>query len=462
MVDAIFLLVGALAVRVYGSALRTSWPGATGTVLGSMIGAIAAWLAACAAGAWSPVWIAVIGGALGGHAIMGLPRIWRLQLSAILDGLIFTIAAQLSIPPLDVGVTAIGAVLVAGIALLLDISMAHVPALIRASGAVIASVAGAAGLMVLFASPHASWLVQAGAPSSRLERLMSFANLGIVSARDQDIERRELPTGAVAWLQRPAGSGPFPAAIFFHGAHPAGSFQPAAVAARRALRDAGFVVLAVDHPGFGESPSPDPGARLAEWDPLPTAAAALDLLREDESVGIVIAAGHSMGTADVFRLLASPYALDGAIVFSTTGLYEPERMGYWYQRFHAVRRLPPNSLSFDQVMAIIDLYYQPRRMVPKLASTHPLIIFGRFDRDGPHMAGFADQLYSEIQGAKRVWYLPGSHHFNARGHGGLVAADMRPVHDLASHLRQFAEEMKHVEPVSGLHARSPADTGSAH
>jgi hypothetical protein len=313
MVDAIFLLVGVLALRVYGSALRTSWPGAIGTVLGSMVGAVAAWLGACAAGAWSPVWIAVIGGALGGHAIMGLPRTWRLRSSAILDGLIFTVAAQLSIPPLDVGATAMGAVLVAGIALLLDISVAHVPAPLRAGGAVVASVASASGLVVLFASPHAPWFTQAGAPSSRLERVMSFANLGIVPAREQDVERRELPTGAVAWLQRPAGPGPFPAAIFFHGAHPAGSFQPAAVAARRALRDAGFVVLAVDHPGFGESPSPNPGARLAEWDPLPTAAAALDLLREDESVGIVIAVGHSMGTADVFRLLASPYSLDGVI-----------------------------------------------------------------------------------------------------------------------------------------------------
>jgi hypothetical protein len=114
------------------------------------------------------------------------------------------------------------------------------------------------------------------------------------------------------------------------------------------------------------------------------------------------------------------------------------------------------------VIAILDRYYQPRDMVPKLAAAHPLIIFGRFDRDGPHMAGFADQLYSEIEGSKRVWYLPGSHHFNARGHGGLVAADMRPVHDLASHLRQFAEEMKQVEPVSGLHARSPSGTGSTH
>lgn len=435
----LLLLIGALVIRTCGAAIRTSRLGPVADVTSGLVCAIAVWLAAGAVGAWSPVWSAVALGLIGGLIIVALP--WRLRFALwwALDGVVFVAVAQLSVPAVGPIVTGAGTILVVVTAILLDVLAAWMPAAAR-TGAALAVPAG--GALVLFAFPVLPWSLRDGlTPLSTLELATSLANLGVIPARNLNAQRKGLPTGAVAWLDRPSGSGPFPGALFFHGAHRAGAFQPAAVAARHALRDAGFVVLAVDHPGYGESPAPSVNANIAEWDPLPTAMAALELLRKDPAVNRVIVVGHSMGTNDVLRLLAAKASLDGAVLFGS-GALDTNRPEYWYGRFLTDRRLVANAIAAEKVQELISRYYDAGRFARELTPSHPPIVFGRFEHEWPLLVQLRDQLFAQFPGRKVSWEVAGSHYFNSFSYAGLVAGDIRIIRAVASRFGLVATDLK--------------------
>ncbi len=79
--------------------------------------------------------------------------------------------------------------------------------------------------------------------------------------------RVALDDGATAWLQETESDEPRGTAIVMHGNHRKGSQQPSSIALQGALLRARFDVLAVDHPGFGASATPHPGAPWHAWDP---------------------------------------------------------------------------------------------------------------------------------------------------------------------------------------------------
>jgi pimeloyl-ACP methyl ester carboxylesterase len=245
-----------------------------------------------------------------------------------------------------------------------------------------------------------------------------------------------LETGAVAWIEYPAGKGPFPGALVFHGNHPDGSRQPSAVILRRALLDAGFVVLSVDHPGYGESPSPSPDAEIAEWDPLPTVLAAFKTLRATPAVKGLLVVGHSMGTADVLRLLGAEAHVDGAILFGGS-LNRPR-----YNRFHKLRQMR-NYISKEKYREIHWRFYDRGRKVEALSPDVAPILFVRFGFEHSNGVATRDMLFEAIPGVKATWdFLDSTHYFNSFGVLGVVVGDTQITQLLASQFRLLAAELR--------------------
>lgn len=251
---------------------------------------VAAWMAAGAAGAWFPLWPALVLGCI-----------------------VVALAGLFSIPPLGLGPLMGTVVVVAVGGYAVDSLMDRFEKPVRVAMVLLLLLAGS---VTLQASSHAAGHVRSFAKGLVYNGLIPILHIGVASPRTGD--RVVLETGAVAWLEYPAGKGPFPGALFFHGAHHEGSQQPAAIIIRRALVGAGFVVLAVDHPGYGESPVPHPASDVAAWDPLPTARAALKTLRSRPDVDRLFALGHSMGAADVLRLLSVEPSLHGAVLLGAS------------------------------------------------------------------------------------------------------------------------------------------------
>jgi pimeloyl-ACP methyl ester carboxylesterase len=263
-------------------------------------------------------------------------------------------------------------------------------------------------------------------------------HLGLAPVHKGD--RIVLETGAVAWLDRPSGQGSFPGALVFNGADPDGSGQPAAIILRHALLDAGFVVLSIDHPGFGESPPPSFDAEIDAWDPLPAVLAGFKVLRATPGIGGIFAFGHSMGSTDVIRLLSVESNLNGAAVFGAA-LVDPSKIDeYWYNRFHSDRRMH-KYISHDQVVEITRRFYDIGSIVKNLPPDHAPLLFVKFGLEWPDIVATRDSLYEAIPGRKKNWDLINStHHFNSHTVMGLIVGDTRITRLLASRLRFLISE----------------------
>jgi pimeloyl-ACP methyl ester carboxylesterase len=249
-----------------------------------------------------------------------------------------------------------------------------------------------------------------------------------------------LQTGAVAWLDYPSGEAPYPGAIFFHGAHPKGSRESSALVLRRTLLDAGFVVLSVDHPGYGESPIPAPKGDLNAWDPLPTDLAALRTLRNIKVVdeNRILVLGHSAGTYEVFRLLRTLPNIKNAVAFGASLNDPKERDEYWYERFHSDRGMQdriPRKL-FDEIRS---RFYDNGRAVTTLNPAHPPVVFVRFGLEWPHLAATRDILFQSIPGRKHLLDIDGSsHYFNSFDIANLLVGDTSVPRLLSSTFRLLA------------------------
>ncbi len=255
-------------------------------------------------------------------------------------------------------------------------------------------------------------------------------------------ERVQLETGSVAWYDPPRGDGLRPGALLFHGADSRGGRQPAACSLRRALLDAGFGVLSVDHPGYGASPAPPVEAEIEAWDPLAHQLAGLDWLeRRSEVTSVQVLAGHSMGTIDALRLLgAMP---DPAVTFLFgLGLGDgAERDDYWLERFHTDRRLS-DRLSEAQWRAIQERYYNFYSAIEGLPSDHPRIVFVEFGWEWENLRNSRDPAFQAIPGAKERWTLPhSSHYFSAFNWYGLLAADAGVIRSVSKGLRERSGDL---------------------
>lgn len=287
--------------------------------------------------------------------------------------------------------------------------------------------------------------------------------LNIAVAPECTGDRIVLKTGAIAWLEHPRHKGPFPGALVFHGSHPDGSDQKAACILRRALLQAGFVVLTIDHPGYGESPVPSSDGGVGVWDPLPTALAAFKTLRSNPDVGRIIAVGHSMGANDVLRLLSVEKQVAGAVVFGA-GLPDGKAQDeYWYERFHRDRRMQ-RRISRNLVLWIRHRFYDNGHLVQNLPLDHPPIEFVRFGFEHSNIKAKRDRLYEAIPGAKTLWDLSDStHYFNSIKVGDVIIGDTHVTRLLASrfrllnaelHARSWGKKELHSQPLSILTPRT--------
>ena len=430
MKGVIALALGALLLRTFGATVRATGRHLPLRVLAWVCCTAAAWMAAGAAGAWSPVWPALAIGAAGALADVR-PKRYALWVAGDVSALI--LSAYLSTPPLAFGLVLAVIVAWSIVALASDSLLERTPPRVRISAIVLASVAGSA---LMITRPSRPWVLRAGI--GLLRQMSLHAGL---APEDLPLRKRVvLETGAIAWLERPSGRGPFSGALFFHGANSAGSKQPAAIVVRRALLDAGFAVLAVDEAGFGESPVPTSPSDIAAWDPLPTALAAFDTLSATTGVEGILALGHSMGASSVFRLLASGAKLDGAILFGAALPDADEQDEYWYERFHSDRGLR-QQLSPQLVKGIRESFGDNGRLALALPADHAPILFVRFGEEWPNIVVTRDLLYQAIPGRKRIWDLANStHYFSAHRALDLMVGDTRVTRRLVARLRQLARE----------------------
>jgi pimeloyl-ACP methyl ester carboxylesterase len=256
-------------------------------------------------------------------------------------------------------------------------------------------------------------------------------------------ERVELETGSVAWYDPPRFSSPRPAALVFHGADPRGSRQPAACSLRRALLDAGYGVLSIDHPGYGRSPAPGFDLDLSSWDPLVHQVAALEWLdaRSDiDRLGTL--AGHSMGAMDALRLVAEGRGGDAVFLFGMGlggGDAGPADADYWFERFHTDRGMS-ERLTVGQWEEIGVRYYHFDVLIRGVPSEHPLVVFVDFGWEWDDVAASRDPPFRAIPGEKVRWTLPhSSHYFNTFSWYGLHGADVRTIRSVSAGVRKYTE-----------------------
>lgn len=420
MTGIIILVAVAAVFRTVGSVLRHKHVPAPLRVLGCAISVGSGWVLACGAGAWSGVWIAIVLGAICGLCELRFEGpVWRAGVdvaSVLLAGLASGGASYAPILIAAAGL-ALGAF---GVDRLVNLLSA--PAARRFS-------------LVCFAIASAVMLVgwTRVAPEFGVfeeafhERPLGWLDLSLM--RKTIGERVDLETGAVAWLERPSRPDASVGAVLFHGNAWEGSRQKSACILRRCLLNAGYVVLSVDHPGYGASPVPPLGGPLETWDPSSTDLAAIRAIRRVAGIQQVVAVGHSMGCGDVLRVLLHEGRVDAAVLFGAGLSPPPSSDAYWIKRFHRERQLADSSLPDDRVLQIIHQWYRSEDLLRALASAStpgtPLT-FAQFGFEHGDNARTRGAYFAMLPGPKEIWGLDNStHYFNTLNLGEIVVGDTR-------------------------------------
>jgi pimeloyl-ACP methyl ester carboxylesterase len=419
------LVVGAILLLVVGG-VGQSAARRPARVVGALAAALAASLIAAAFGAWSPVGIPFALGLVAGAAQAARPSLIRRRLA---DVLVVLACGAMSVPRLSASTLVIAAAVVLAAGAMIDhLARSASPAVRRALVVAAAAIGGVALALALWAGlVTGPWCLAMRAP----------LHIGITPAHRGEIVK--LPSGAVAWLDIPAGAQEGQGALFFHGANPAGSHQPAALGARRAIQHAGYAVLAVDHPGFGESPPPPLDAPIAGWDPFPAEEAAVAALVA-RGFTRVTAVGHSLGSRSAVRLaVRAPARLECVVICGAATHGPAENVPYWYGRFHQDRRLH-ERIPMERYREINDAYYNTGRLVRSLPVDHAPILFLRFEREHADIAATRDSLYEEIPGRKAAVDLASGHYFDSDLVRGILVGDTRVARAFASLLRTWHGE----------------------
>ncbi len=291
----ILVALGAVITRWLGEVARgVEAPRAA--QLGGWVWAMGSvWLAAALLGAWAPAWPVLPLALLGWASVAAAPRRLVELTSDVLAAFVF---AALAVPALPLLATF-------GLALLVLVGGEALHRLRPRRKIRRSAIEVGATVAVLLAGYAAAcaWAQQDMNP--RPIHGLFTPSVGVMLPFDP-AERVDLDTGAAAWLAEPhrpqwGSSGPRRGALVFHGADSDGSHQKAARVLRRALLSAGYMVLLVDHPGYGQSPTPALDAPIEAWDPLPTALAGLRVLTGQLGASRIMIVGHSMGCVDALR-----------------------------------------------------------------------------------------------------------------------------------------------------------------
>lgn len=399
-----------------------------------IVRAIGVWLMVSAIGGWAPFWIPLALGLLAGALAFRIPG--RL-LSPALDGGVVLACGLLAVPPVGLG-WMVGMLIAAPvIGLALDRAVDGMKLQWQPAVAALVLVVGVLGLVALSSRPAV------GAAS------LGFNVLHMSVWPMPTGQRVEFEHGAVAWFEpRGRGHTQLPIALLFHGNDAAGSQQRAAHVLRLALRDAGFDVLSVDHPGYGQSAllsdeaeaDADAEAEVEAWDPLPVAMAALTWARQHNGGGPVYLVGHSMGNTDVLRLLAATSEVQGAVV-SGIGYIDREAREQWlHRRFHE-RRGMNSTLPLETWRQVHEQYYDVANRIAALPPDHPPIVHLAFEYEHDDLRMTRDQMHELIPGHKSRWLVPRSdHYFSAQEVAGLMFGNAGIARHVSGRLRTMTYE----------------------
>ncbi len=438
------LILVALALRLSGASMRSHSRFALGRGLGWLLCALATWLAASAFMPGAPLWTAgLVGAVVAALAVRDL----KPMVALAMDVLLVALAGELAVPWRGwsvMGMMAVACLTVAGIGDALATRLTRrrpwIP-WVQWSPVAALTAAVTVALMLDRGTAQQTYTYISRDPSYPLAISVGPRSLG---------RRVALASHAVAWLEQPTVSSAS-AAVFFHGAHPDGARQRPACVLRRALLQAGFHVISVDHPGYGASPAPAHDAPIQAWDPMPVAESALELAKSLPGVRHVIVVGHSMGSNEVLRLLDRDRGLAAAVILGA-GLSDPSsRDEYWHKRFNTDRRLDP-WVSLDRFIEIRKRYYHRGGLSEGVFPDHPTIYCGQFGFEHRNIVSTREDLYSSLPGRKAVWDLADTtHYLNALAVSDLLLDDTRITRrlaDLFAYLRRDIEGDPAVQVVS--------------
>ncbi len=431
--EVLVLIAAGVAARVCGSMVRgpEHWIGIR--LLGWAVCALGVWLMAAAAGAWFPIWPALLIGLAGGAAQALLER--RQPVMALTDVVVFVTAGIFSIPPVPLGLLLPLSAVVVAVGALIDQLPRLTPRALR---------------LATFGSPFALAITTAIVVLLRTDaglgsawyRTSGAGALSVAVSPPLRSERIELETAqgtAVAWLDLPPSrfrNAPYAAALVFHGDHPAGSRQPTALALRRALLHAGYLVLSLDHQGFGDTPRPKDLLDVERWDPDPAVLAALAHLRAQPDIESILAVGHSMGCMEVMRALGSDTPPDAAVLFGMAVFDPPITDDHWRRRFHRSHQLPPETIPLEVTAAIRKRYYDTESLIARLdESSRPALTFVRFGIEHENLLTGREKVRAMLGEGVAVWDMESTHYLNTTGRLGIVAGDVRTTRAVAAHLR---------------------------
>jgi pimeloyl-ACP methyl ester carboxylesterase len=382
--------------------------------------ALAAWVAGGLLHAWVPLWqMLLLGLGLGTSLAMG--RAWGVpSLQPVADLLAIGALGVLSVIPVDVPWIAAAAVTFAALGYLLDRAASALPGRGRrllqlAPLAVLAAI----GLNVR----------QPDDFGSRLLAEDPLFPLRLAFAVPLPGSRLQFESGSVAWELAHPGGAARGSAILVHGNHPAGSWQPAAIALQGALCRAGYEVLSVDHPGYGASPHPPPDAGWQAWDPRIGLREAMHYLQQrDAGAGHpVIVVSHSMGVETALLWLDEGSSARNVYLFAgTIEAPRPEREGVrlFYEQHRVPCCLPPGTLR--QVLG--RFYQSAENYARQLPADHPTITFVRFGIEYGDVAVGRDALYASIPAPERRCDFPGvTHYFNTLSVRRFILVDTGAV-----------------------------------
>jgi hypothetical protein len=435
------LLIGAaVLLRLCGAFLRRGDRNLAFKAAGWLAVTSAAWLTASAFGAWSAWWPTIM------MAVAGALLATRWQgryLNLSFDVMTAGLTGLLSLPALSpghmtlaVGLTTLTGLIADWLAYRVNIHLPVRPILLIGLLAIAVfflanSQAAIHGFQTLGDDVLTVNQVGSGLSVFPRSRLLF---LGVAPGVESMGERIVLDTGSVAWLDKPAGKGPHPGIVYFHGSGRLGSMEPTSIAFRRAAVDAGFVVLSLDHVGIGQSPRLDLNARIEDWDPLPSNVAAVEKLQFMPDVSSVFVAGYSMGAGDVLRVLPAVSGIDAAILLGASAIPPVDHNLFWYDGFLFNRRLDAR-FSEERYDEVVERYYDSVSLAHNLPLDHPPILFINFEYEFNDVLSRQVELFEAIAGCKHVWlFADTTHLFDLADTAGLTFGDTRVGSQLSEKL----------------------------
>jgi pimeloyl-ACP methyl ester carboxylesterase len=287
---------------------------------------------------------------------------------------------------------------------------------------------------VLVVGVMAISITQADDFATRLRAQDPLFPLRLAFAAPAPGQRVNLKSGAVAWMLRNPHRAQRGLIIFLHGNHPAGSWQPAAIALQGAMLRAGYDVLTVDHPGYGASSHPEPSADWTAWDPrigLREALAFARALPAQKATPITLVA-HSMGVDTALFWMDEGVPAKDVYLFAGAITRPPESQQSEVELWHRQRAMAC-CIAPETMREVRSRFYADATVYAQaLPADHPTLHFARFGIEYPDVAVDREPLFAALSAPKLVCDVPGvTHYINTLSIRRFVLLDTAATEEVA-------------------------------